>query len=239
MSEIKSTSKIPIGISACLLGENVRYDGGHKKDAYITATFTKYFLLIPFCPEVAIGLGVPRQPIELAQTEKGIRVRGVIDSSLDVTDDLRKYTDEQRDGHANLFGFILKANSPSCGIEGVKVLTGNTYQQNGVGIFAQRLMKNFPLLPVEDERRLEREDIRENFFQCVFALNHWHSLNKTAITVDRLINFHNQHDQILRRRNLKVSRDLGNLAAKADKADINQIAGHYIARFMNALRQLA
>ena len=113
--------KIPIGISSCLLGNEVRHNGGHKRDSYITGTLAEYFEFTAFCPEVGIGLGVPRPTIRLVDDGSEIRVVGVKDSNLDVTDKLRDYTQDQFGQIRELYGFIFKRASPSCGMERVKV----------------------------------------------------------------------------------------------------------------------
>jgi uncharacterized protein YbbK (DUF523 family) len=144
--------KIPIGISSCLLGEQVRFDGGHKRDAYIVGTLSEYFEFHPFCPEVAIGLGIPRPTIHLVKIGNNIRCVGIKDPALDVTDRLRDIADQQKNTHAGLCGYILKKDSPSCGMERVKVYAGNQQpNRNGFGIYAQQMMRNNPLLPVEEE----------------------------------------------------------------------------------------
>ncbi|MDD1636108.1 MAG: DUF523 and DUF1722 domain-containing protein [Methylococcaceae bacterium] len=144
--------KIPIGISSCLLGQQVRFDGSHKRDAYIVGTLSEYFEFHPFCPEVAIGLGIPRPTIHLVKIDNATRCVGIKDPTLDVTDRLRDYAEQQKDSHAELCGYILKKDSPSCGMERVKVYAGNQPHRNGFGIYAQEMMRNNPLLPVEETR---------------------------------------------------------------------------------------
>ena len=115
------TGKIPVGISSCLLGERVRFDGGHKKNSFIVDTLGKYFSYTPFCPEMAIGLGVPRETIRLVDKGGDLRVVGTKNAALDVTEKLVSTARQERSWHANLCGYIVKKDSPSCGMERVKV----------------------------------------------------------------------------------------------------------------------
>jgi len=163
--------KIPVGISSCLLGENVRYDGTHKYDSYINETLSEHFEFRPFCPEMAIGLGVPRKKIHLVQFEEAIRCIGIENPSLDVTDALIECANKQASWQNEICGYIFKKGSPSCGTENVKLLVEGYYQKIGQGIFAQQTMKNFPNLPVEEEGRLSDIHIRERFIQRVKTLH--------------------------------------------------------------------
>jgi uncharacterized protein YbbK (DUF523 family) len=168
--------KIPIGISSCLLGQQVRFDGGHKRDAYIVGKLSEYFEFHPFCPEVAIGLGIPRPPIHLVKIDNAIRCVGVKYPELDVTDRLRDYAVQEKDNHAGLCGYILKKNSPSCGMKRVMVYAGDQLHRNGFDIYAQEMMRNNPLLPVEEEDRLGDPGLRENFIQRVYVLYRWQQM---------------------------------------------------------------
>ncbi len=144
--------KIPIGISSCLLGQNVRYDGGKKLDNYITGTLSAYFDFQPFCPEVSIGLGTPRPPIHLVKNDNGLRCVNIKNPEIDLTDQLHSYAEHQQNLYVSLCGYILKKSSPSCGMEMVKVFSGTQSQKNGVGIYAEEMMRLNPLLPVEEGR---------------------------------------------------------------------------------------
>ena len=189
--------KIPIGISSCLLGEQVRFDGGHKRDAYIMGTLSEYFEFHPFCPEVAIGLGIPRPVIHLVKIDNAIRCVGVKDPELDVTDRLRDVADQQKVSHAGLCGYILKKDSPSCGMERVKVYAGKQPHREGYGIYAQEMMRNNPLLPVEEEGRLGDPGLRENFIQRVYVLYRWKQLLAEGLSAQSLTRFHARHKLII------------------------------------------
>jgi len=163
--------KIPVGISSCLLGEAVRYDGGHKYDPLINTQLAELFEFRPFCPEVAIGLGVPREPIQLVRTDRGIRVRGVRHPDVDVTDQLQQAGNNRAREFADLCGYIFKARSPSCGLEGVPTWTepGEQTGLYGSGAFAAALMSTRPGLAVTDETRLQNPELRVQFIEAVFS----------------------------------------------------------------------
>jgi uncharacterized protein YbgA (DUF1722 family)/uncharacterized protein YbbK (DUF523 family) len=226
--------KIPIGISSCLLGEQVRFDGGHKCDAYIVGTLSEYFEFHPFCPEVAIGLGIPRPTIHLVKIGNAIRCVGVKDPELDVTDRLRDVAEQQKECHAGLCGYILKKDSPSCGMERVKVYTGNQPHRSGFGIYAQAMMSNNPLLPVEEEGRLGDPGLRENFIQRVFVLYRWHQLLAEGLSVQRLTRFHAHHKLIIMSH--ADYHGMGQLLAGLTKDNLLQIAERYILQLMSTLK---
>ena len=147
-----SENKIKIAVSSCLLGEAVRYDGTDKHIEYITQQLSQDYNLISICPEMAIGLGVPRPPIHLLEQGTSIVVQAVDDASINVTKPLINYAGEVINQHTDICGYIFKKNSPSCGIKNVKVLNEHgQYEQKGVGLFADSIMKVLPLLPVIDE----------------------------------------------------------------------------------------
>jgi uncharacterized protein YbbK (DUF523 family) len=162
-------SKIPIGISSCLLGEPVRYDGDHKLNLLITSQLQDIFEFRHFCPEVAIGLGVPRDPIQLVHTARGIRVRGVQNPALDVTSKLDGYGKRVATDYADICGYIFKARSPSCGTAGVATWTEQGLENgtNGTGVYAAALIEAIPGLPVTDEERLQDPLQRKLFIEEV------------------------------------------------------------------------
>ena len=174
------TSKISVGISSCLLGKTVRYDGGHRQNSIIKNELGELFNFIPFCPEVAIGLGVPRDPLQLVSRKNETHCLGIKDNSIDVTDQLIDYAHTENSNHTQLSGYIFKRGSPSCGIKNVKTF-GNPdkpddFKATGVGIYAGQVMLNHPLLPVTDEDSLDDSLYRENFIQRVFIMHRWQQL---------------------------------------------------------------
>lgn len=230
-------NKIPIGISSCLLGQNVRYDGGHKRDAYITGTLGEYFDFRSFCPEVEIGLGTPRPPIHLTRVNGEVRCVGVKDPEIDVTERLRHHAGQLMDQHADLCGYILKKDSPSCCMERVKVYADNLPRRDGVGIYAEAMMRHNPLLPVEDEGRLGDAGLRENFIQRVYVLYRWKLMVAEGLTARSLASFHARHKLIIMSHG--DYRELGQLVASANQDNIRQVADQYSLLLMTLLRKVA
>jgi len=229
--------KIPIGISSCLLGEEVRYDGGHKKHSYITGTLSKYFEFRPVCPEMAIDLGAPRSPIHLIEKKNKIRCVDINSPDIDVTEKLRDYAEDLKQLHMDLCGYILKKDSPSCGMERVKVYIKSVPVRIGIGIYAEQMMNNNPLLPVEEEDRLGDPQLRENFIQRIFVLSRWKSLVDNGISINRLMDFHARHKLIIMSRG--DYQQLGRLLANSGNNDVNIIADQYILQLMKILKKVA
>lgn len=237
----KNGARIPVGISSCLLGENVRYNGGNELNPYIDRTLGQYFEFRRFCPEMAIGLGVPRKPIRLVRDKSAARVRciGANEPERDFTDALENITQEQRDWHSSLCGYILKSGSPSCGMERVKVWGQNRIPENvGTGIYAATLMRNFPNLPVEDEGRLGDPRLCENFIKRVYVLHLWKQLESRGLTVGRLVDFHARHKLIVMSHSQQRCRELGRLVAGITKKDLRTKSDEYIAALMQTLKKV-
>ncbi len=231
--------KITIGISSCLLGEKVRFDGGHKNDSYINGTLQDYFEFRPFCPEMAIGLGVPRKPIRLIQLDDSVRCIGTDNDATDVTDQLTECANGQKSWQRELCGYIFKKDSPSCGMERVKVFINGHPHKKGSGIFARQTMENFPYLPIEEEGRLGDPHLRENFIQRVYVLYRWRQLMHDGLTLHGLIRFHSRHKLIVMSHSQQDYRELGKLVASASKANLDQMADQYILALMTALKKVA
>jgi uncharacterized protein YbgA (DUF1722 family)/uncharacterized protein YbbK (DUF523 family) len=231
--------KIPVGISSCLLGENVRFNGGHQLDSYVDRTLGQYFEYRPFCPEVDIGLGVPRKPIRLIRSEEEIACVDIEDASLDYTQALSDSADRQNSWVADVCGYILKKASPSCGMERVKVYGRHQTTRDGVGIFAARLMRNFPGLPVEEEGRLGDPVLRENFIQRVYVMYRWKKMCSTGMTVAALVDFHARHKLILMSHCQQSYRELGPLVAATNRDNLASAAEAYFQGLMQALKKRA
>ncbi len=234
--------EVMIGISSCLLGQHVRYDGGHKRDRFITGTLSQYFHYVPVCPEVAIGLDVPRDPIRLQRRGGTIRVVGVNDPEFDVTERLREFGNEMARSLTELSGYIFKSKSPSCGMERVKVYpekpTGAPGTQ-GVGQYADAFMQSRPLLPVEEEGRLSDPVLRENFIERVFTYRRWQDLEREGLTAARLVEFHTRHKLAVLAHSRSVYDELGRLVANAGKMPIRQLADRYVTGLMKGLKKPA
>lgn len=239
------SKKIILGISSCLLGENVRFDGGHKRDAFILEKLNSFASFKSFCPEMSIGLGVPREPIRLVMNtsdgeyQNAIRVVGTKNPQLDVTDKLQSCAEQQQAWLHNLDGYILKKDSPSCGMDRVKYYKdGHPVRTGGVGIFAKTLMHNNPLLPVEEEGRLNDLRLRENFIQRVYIYHHWKLLTESSLNARALVNFHSRIKYVLMSRSQKLYKELGQKIANIPK-DINNFSHQYILSVMSGLQKVA
>ncbi len=234
---------IPVGISSCLLGQAVRYDGGHKRDAYILGTLSRYFELRPFCPEVAAGLGIPRPTIRLVagRADATPRVVEVQRAEREHTSALLTASREEVARRlGSLDGYILKKGSPSCGMERVKVYGPNGYAlAKSSGVFAAELMRAMPHLPVEEEGRLGDPVLRENFIERVFVHHRWRVHTAPGITPARLVEFHSDHKYAIMAHNQEAYRRLGRWVARAGIEPIVPLAEAYFAELMQALRRPA
>lgn len=228
-----------IGVSACLLGQEVRYDGGHKHNRYVTRVLGQHLELIPWCPEMGIGLGVPRPPIHLESRHGETRAVHVDDASQDVTDRLIAYARNLAHGAAALSGYIFKKDSPSCGVERVRVYTGNGVERNGTGIYAREIMAMVPHLPVEEEGRLNDPVLRDNFITRVFTLYRWQQQIAEGLTPGSLVAFHTKHKFLLLAHHEPGYRELGRLVAGAGTEDIEPLASRYLTLLMQTLKHHA
>lgn len=232
--------RIKIAISSCLLGHAVRYDGGHKRDGYITGTLGLYFDFVPVCPEAGAGLGVPRPTMHLVRKQGEIRAVNIKDASIDHTATLANYAQQVMPSLQQVSGYILKKNSPSCGMERVKVYSIDQQhvppERDGVGIFAQVLRKQFPLLPVEEEGRLCDPILRENFIGRVFVYHRWQALQTAGLKPADLVDFHADHKYILMAHDQDMARELGQMVAQVGSSnDFTRLADAYIHLMMTAL----
>jgi uncharacterized protein YbgA (DUF1722 family)/uncharacterized protein YbbK (DUF523 family) len=233
-------SKIEIGISSCLLGQEVRHDGGHKRNAWILNTLSSYFDFRPLCPELAIGMGVPRPTIRLIKQDNVIRLVGSKDTNLDVTDEMNRFSDQAVSGLDDLSGYILKKDSPSCGMERVRIYNEKGIpEKNGSGLFAARLMEAHPNLPIEEEGRLMDPVLRENFIERVFVYYRWQKLLHNGLTVKDLMEFHASHKFNLLAHNESIYRELGPLVAQATPENLETIVEQYINMLMKGMKKPA
>ncbi|OAI12960.1 hypothetical protein A1359_01475 [Methylomonas lenta] len=230
---------ISVGISSCLLGNLVRYDGAHKYNSYIERTLGQYFQFRAFCPEVEAGLGTPRPAVQLREVEQHIRVVGVKDHSLDVTEALQQVGEKQRSWLEGLCGYILKKDSPSCGMERVKVYKNDIPARGGVGVFADYLQQHFPTLPIEEEGRLGDPGLRENFIQRVFVRHRWQQMLQQPLSAHALMTFHSQHKLIAMSHDQNRAKQLGRLIADVRADNIDTIAQRYIVDLMACLKIVA
>ena len=246
MAEPKPTAtgdaptRIPVGISSCLLGEEVRYDGGHKLDRYVTGVLGRWFEYVAFCPEALAGLGVPRPPIRLAGDPTAPRAVRVGDDSVDVTGALETTARRVVPEVERLRGYIFKRSSPSCGMERVKVYQApGRSPRMGRGIFARAVMEAYPLLPCEEEGRLNDSVLRESFVERVFAFDRWRRTMADGFTPARLVGFHTRHKLLLLSHSEVHYRAAGRLVAGAGRRDPAPIAGEYLRTFMEGMQRRA
>ncbi len=228
-----------LGVSSCLMGQTVRYDGGHKHNRYVTGTLAAWFELVPFCPEVAIGLTVPRPPVHLVERDGDIRALGVDDERLDVTDRLIDYGRENVPLVSALSGYIVKKDSPSCGMERVRVYGGPAPEKKGTGIYTRTIMQAVPTLPVEEEGRLTDPGLRENFIDRVFTRFRWQQMRRAGLTPNALVDFHSRHKFFILAHDEPLYRHLGRLVASAGEDDLEELANRYFQSLMEGLRHRA
>ncbi len=227
---------IKIGVSACLLGRKVRFDGGHKRSRFVTDALGDHFEFVAFCPEVAIGMGTPRQPIRLVGDIQNPEAVGVRNSELNVSQPLRDYGKKAAADMHELCGFIFKKDSPSCGMERVKIYSDKGMpERSGTGLFAHQIMKAHPLLPVEEEGRLNDAGLRENFVTRVYVYARWKALVETGISKASLISFHAGHKYLVMSHSTVIYRQLGQMLSDLTRASLADIADSYIALLMQAL----
>jgi uncharacterized protein YbgA (DUF1722 family)/uncharacterized protein YbbK (DUF523 family) len=230
---------IRVGISACLLGEEVRYDGGHKRDSFLTDVLSRFVEFVPVCPEIEAGFGTPREAMHLRAANGDVRLV-TVRTGRDVTAPMERLIRQRVPALEadRLSGYVLKKNSPSCGLERVKV-----YDRNGVaaasgrGLFANALVRRFPLLPVEEEGRLNDPDLRENFIERVFAYHRLHTFFNGPWTPASLVQFHTAHKLLLMAHVPEGYRRLGRLVATRGRR--REIERAYAEEFMRTMAAIA
>jgi len=233
-------NRIKIGISSCLLGEKVRYDGGHKHDQYITDTLGRFFDLVPVCPEVECGLSIPREAMHLVGTVDDPRLV-TVRTGIDHTPAMKEWTGGKLDEleRQQLCGYIFKSRSPSCAVRGVNIYAGSPSPRRSAGIFATAFMKRFPLMPVEDEGRFHDLELRENFIERLFVFERWRELTvKKRGSFKDLLEFHTSHKLLVMAHSPKHLSVLGRLVSHA-KRDGQNLADAYIRTLMEGLRLIA
>lgn len=230
------TDSIIIGVSSCLLGEHVRYDGGHKHDHYITDTLGQYFHFLPVCPEVGCGLPTPRESMRLeGDPAKPRLINGK--SRVDQTERMLVFcADKVKELEGvDLCGFIFKKDSPSSGLFRVKVYNNGVAAKSGSGLFAAAVARHFPLLPMEEEGRLNDPRLRENFIERVFSYRRWKDFLASAPTLGRLVEFHTSHKLLMMAHSPETYRNMGKLVAHGKELPWPELACRYEELFMKGL----
>lgn len=233
--------KVKIGISSCLLGERVRYDGGHKLDRYITETLGQYFKWVSVCPEVEYGLPVPRKAMRLEGDPDSPRLV-TIHTGIDHTEGILKWAKKRLKDleQEKLCGFIFKSRSPSSGIGGVKIYTTSGIPRcKGVGIFGGAFIRYFHFIPVIDDGRLHDTQLRENFSERVFVYKRWQEFIKKDRTIQDLAAFHTEHKLLILSHSPKHFSALGCLVANAKKYKREELHSEYIRILMHGLQLIA
>lgn len=240
-------SNIPVGISSCLMGEKVRYDGGHMRSKICTEQLDNYFKWIPTCPEIAIGMPSPRPAIHIAIRDEQERLLDSNSHQHDYTDQIIAFSHKRMQGLEHLSGYVVAKGSPSCGMERIKVFKDegdkkwHSAHKNGVGMFTKVLMETYPNLPVEEDGRLNDGHIRDNFILRVFAYNQWQEMHRSGLSYHKLFQFHARIKYNLMASSVPTYKELGRKLADAsqDKSvDIEQFAQEYIGQAMSALKKI-
>ncbi|HID4046610.1 TPA: YbgA family protein [Pluralibacter gergoviae] len=230
------SDKIPVGISACLLGDAVRFDGGHKRLAFAADELAPWVRFEPVCPEMAIGLPTPRPALRLVKVEDDeLQLRFSDGREGDLTDAMRDFTRQRIARFEQLCGYIVCAKSPSCGMERVRVYEpeGKNNRKAGRGIYTRLLMETFPWLPVEEDGRLHDPHLRENFVERIYALHELHALRDGGLTRGGLIAFHSRYKLLLLAHSQPLYRELGRfVAAINDWSSLEDFFCEYRLRLM-------
>lgn len=236
--EVAATDPIRVGLSACLAGDEVRFNGGHSHQRYLTETLGQFFEYVKVCPEIEAGMGVPRPTVRLVEFGDKIRVLDP-KNGVDWTAAMEEHAIKRAAivDEVELSGFVLKSKSPSCGVERVKVFNDKTEmpRYDGRGIFAEELIRRYPRLPVEEEGRLNDPILRENFVERVFAYQRLRSLFNEEWTIGKVVEFHTSEKLLLRAHHEPTYRDLGRLVAGGANVPRAAFAAEYQQGFMDAM----
>jgi uncharacterized protein YbgA (DUF1722 family)/uncharacterized protein YbbK (DUF523 family) len=233
--------KIKLGISTCLLGKNVRYDGNHAHDAFLTRTLSQFVEYVPVCPEHELGLGVPREAMRLVgdpESPRLVTIKTRKDLTVPMCSWAKKRVSEL-EGEA-LSGFIFKAKSPSSGLMRVKVYDANGVpKKQGIGLFARAFVERFPLLPVEEAERLNDPVLREHFIERIFVMNRWRRLVAQRRNLGKLVKFHTRHKLLIMAHSPEHYRQMGRLVATGKGVAVAELYDRYYELLMTALARRA
>jgi uncharacterized protein YbgA (DUF1722 family)/uncharacterized protein YbbK (DUF523 family) len=227
-----------IGVSRCLLGDEVRYDGGHKRDEFLVDVLGRYVEWVPICPEVETGMPIPREAIRLVGDPRKPRLQ-TVQNGHDVTNLLTRFSKRrvQQLESLELSGYVFKGGSPSCGIDRVRVFNRHGMPTwDGIGVFARAFMERFPLIPVEEEARLCDPMLRENFIERIFGYQRWRAIQNGSVARHAVVEFHTIHKYAVLAHSRAHYQSLGRLIAQADRFHPRDLLQRYGEIFMNALR---
>jgi len=236
---VPAPKKLRLGISSCLLGENVRYDGGHKRDDFLVRALGAYVEWVPVCPELEVGMGVPREPIRLVGLSGPPRLMADR-SGTDWTEAMQRYAEERvaKLAELDLVGYVTKKDSPSCGMARVRVWSGRKAtppRRDGVGAFVRVLRERLPLLPMEEEGRLHDAPLRESFVERIFGYQRFRDAVRSGMRRADLVAFHTRHKLALLAHSPAAYQRLGRLVASLGKGRIDPLVEEYGALFLQAL----
>jgi uncharacterized protein YbgA (DUF1722 family)/uncharacterized protein YbbK (DUF523 family) len=230
--------RIRMGVSACLLGQQVRYDGGHKHDRYITDILGEYLEFVPVCPEVEAGFPIPRETFRLVGDPENPRLV-TSRSQVDHTERMLAWAERRvRElEKENLCGFIFKSDSPNSGLSRVKVYNAKGMaEKKGVGLFARAFTRHFPLLPVEEEGRLNDAKLRETFIEQIFTLKHWRESLACGRSMKNLVDFHTRHKLLVLSHSPAHAKRMGKLVAEGKQTPIGEVCTQYEGLLIETLR---
>ncbi|MDD1779635.1 DUF1722 domain-containing protein [Enterovibrio sp. ZSDZ35] len=237
---------IKLGVSACVIGEKVRFDTGHKRSHFVSEELQPFVEYVPVCPEMAIGMGTPRPTIRLLDRgeEIGVRLVETKDSEIDHTDKMMAFSEStaERLASMELCGYVVCAKSPTCGMERVKIYRENGHvasEKIGVGLYTQALIKRMPWLPIEEDGRLNDPVLKENFVFRVFALHDLYQSVASGITRKAIIDFHSRYKLVLMAHSPTSYKALGSFVARIAEHDINAFFYEYRTLFMQAIAHRA
>ena len=232
--------KPQVGVSACLARQPVRFDGCFIANPFVNNEGSEFFDLHTICPEVEMGLGIPRPVIQLRDFEGEIRLVFSKNPEKDITNEMREYSEHKLDALPPLDGYIFKKDSPSCGVFGVAVKNNKSgmRKRNGIGIFAQAFKERFPEVPTEDEGRLNDKGIRENFLERVYAHYRWRQIDIAHNPLQSFRNFHKNYKLMLMAKNNSAYRQLGRIAASVNKNNFAEIRQEYFRLFMQTMSKI-
>ena len=232
-----TTAPLRLGISRCLLGEEVRFDGGHRRDTFLTEVLGHYVEWFPVCPEVEAGLGIPREAMRLVgdpQNPRLVTIKSGTDHTLALETMTTNRIEELKE--LDLSGYVFKKGSPSCGVERVRIYNEHgKASRNGVGLFARAFIEQFPLIPVEEEGRLCDPRLRENFIERVFCYRRWQDLVQSGVTRQTLMQFHTIHKYLLLAHHPQQCEVLGRLIGHTPRHRLKELTHRYGELFMKTL----
>jgi uncharacterized protein YbgA (DUF1722 family)/uncharacterized protein YbbK (DUF523 family) len=239
-AKLKEIKMIKVGISQCLMGAKVRFDGGHRANKFCNNELSKIFEFESFCPEIGIGLSIPRATIRLVGDVDAPRAVDSKSMTIDYTEQLQNFADKQVDKLKQLSGFVFCKASPSCGTNRVKVYNDKGHSQAvGMGVFAAKVQKHCPDLPIEDDGRLNDPLIRDSFIKRVYIYQEWRQLLTDGLSKHRLIKFHTRHKFTLLSHCQKTYRRLGKFIAGADSSNLESVSNRYFSQLMQGLTKVA